>query len=732
MAINPLYVPLFNIEEVILDKDTGLPLSGGVVKFFRDSQRATNKTVYQISGTSPLYTFVPIGNEFTLGISGTFVDLNGNPFVPYAYPYAADGSVDLYWVTVESEGGVAQFTREAVPYLGSGGVAPSERSNTENELSNPQFVEVSFSTDSGAVTLNLTGSNTVTPIAPGWDLVTSGTGTVVLERLEPTAINIDTNPPYSLKLEASSGLGATITLRQRLMNSPSLLRGGYVSGFLLARVISGGATPISMTYAPSSGTATTVISSTNVSTDGAYHPIVGNASIIQQVNTAASTGYVDINIIIPTDRQIAITSLQVVGASYSIDVPFDEQSSARQKDHLFHYYENNLLTKPPINLLTGWNFPLNPYQISFTGTPTVTTQTTYVADQTILHQLAGATLKVAKAAITEGEGLQVTAITGTPNNQFALIQYIDPATIRPYWQNALSSMVRARLFRAVGSATTVRFKMRLIYSLSGLPAQISSTEPIASWASTDPTFSANWTAIVPLNDPVYTLPNSFATDGDGFPSFAFDRFELPVSNNVNMTLGIVIYTLDNLDDTVGEEESIIFDKVSLVPGLFAADAMPETFDESLRKCQYYYEHSYNVPQIPSTGIVTDNGQKFSLQTLFQNPGPWSYLASFDLQYEQVKRVAPTLRFYSPTSATAGLVEIGLFYNGVFPGASAGSNPSNIAIDPGVPNWVEVGKTQDRVTMYCNNTSTNIGQTGTGGGTSCILLWHYEADARLGV
>ena len=47
MAIDPLYIPLFTIEEVILDKDTGLPLSGGVVKFFRDSQRATPKDVFE-------------------------------------------------------------------------------------------------------------------------------------------------------------------------------------------------------------------------------------------------------------------------------------------------------------------------------------------------------------------------------------------------------------------------------------------------------------------------------------------------------------------------------------------------------------------------------------------------------------------------------------------------------------------------------------------------------------
>ncbi len=117
MAINPLYIPLFTIEEVILDKDSGLPLSGGVVSFYRDSQRLSPKEIYKITGSSPDYSFISMGAVLTLGISGTFVDDNGDPFVPYAYPYDANGELDLYYVTVESEGGVPQFVREAVPTL---------------------------------------------------------------------------------------------------------------------------------------------------------------------------------------------------------------------------------------------------------------------------------------------------------------------------------------------------------------------------------------------------------------------------------------------------------------------------------------------------------------------------------------------------------------------------------------------------------------------------------------
>ena len=400
MTINPLYVPLFNIEEVILDKDSGLPLAGGVVSFYRDSQRLTPKVVYQISGVSPNYSFISVGSVLTLGLSGTFVDQNGDPFVPYAYPYDSEGELDLYYVTVVSSGGVPQFVRQAVPYIDTSGISPAERTSNENEISNPQFVEVFFP-DPGITILNVTGSNTVTPIAPGWDIISTGTGTLTLERLQPTSAGVVTNPAYALRIEASTGFGATVALRQRFEHTPSIFRNAFASGSLAAAVISGGGSFVSMNYIPSTGTPTEIIASTSIPTDGAYHVIAGNSAIPDQSNSPAATGYVDISITLPTGRNLAITSIQVVGAAFSIDIPYDENTAGRQVDHLFHYYRNSIIIQPKNTILSGWNFGLNPFQFTFTGAPSITTTNAqYVTDQTIFKAENANTLSVSQNTTT--------------------------------------------------------------------------------------------------------------------------------------------------------------------------------------------------------------------------------------------------------------------------------------------------------------------------------------------
>ncbi len=107
MAINPKYIPFYNLNEIFLDKDSGLPLSGGVVTFWQDNQRGTKKAFYQITGTDPNYTFTELTNPLVLSSTGTFVDSLGNPVVVYGYPYQRGSSPaveERYYVTVVSAG----------------------------------------------------------------------------------------------------------------------------------------------------------------------------------------------------------------------------------------------------------------------------------------------------------------------------------------------------------------------------------------------------------------------------------------------------------------------------------------------------------------------------------------------------------------------------------------------------------------------------------------------------
>ncbi|HWY33393.1 MAG TPA: hypothetical protein VNX68_02025, partial [Nitrosopumilaceae archaeon] len=85
-----------------------------------------------------------------------------------------------------------------------------------------------------------------------------------------------------------------------------------------------------------------------------------------------------------------------------------------------------------------------------------------------------------------------------------------------------------------------------------------------------------------------------------FPAMAYDQFQLPIATStvVPLYLGIVIYINSPLNNVLGNLDSVIFDRVSLVPNDFAIDASVETFDSSLRKCQAYYEKSYDVSVFP--------------------------------------------------------------------------------------------------------------------------------------
>jgi len=136
MALDSKYIPLFNIQKPFIDKDTGMPLAAGVVKFYKDCERATTKDVFILSGTEPSYTYTNIGSELTLSSVGTF-EYNGNDVVIYGYPYDSDGNIELYYMTVENSGSVSQFTREAIPNLTAGDA--SEIDDDTNYFINSQF-----------------------------------------------------------------------------------------------------------------------------------------------------------------------------------------------------------------------------------------------------------------------------------------------------------------------------------------------------------------------------------------------------------------------------------------------------------------------------------------------------------------------------------------------------------------------------------------------------------------
>jgi hypothetical protein len=342
MAIDSRYIPAFSIEDVLLDKDTGAPLSGGLVYFEQDNQRGVLKPVYQITGTSPNYIYTQLPNPMTLSSIGTFEDALSNPVVPYFFPYDANGDVEYYYVRVTSSDDVPQFAREAVPYVGSQDNA-EVLSVITNELSNPQFVEVKFDTSNGAYTYSFTGAtDQVVSIAPDWDLIVTAptTGTVTVTQLTPAgSLNIITNPGTLLTI-TSAGI-TKLQLRQRIYGSPNLWGSGYLSGTFVAKTYSGTSVTLNMYYSQSNGVVVDqLLVSALLPASGNYEQFPGSFFIPPSTsNQSFPTAYVDIYFDIPLSVQIDITSVMVAytGTTSIADINYDQESLARQIDHLYHY-----------------------------------------------------------------------------------------------------------------------------------------------------------------------------------------------------------------------------------------------------------------------------------------------------------------------------------------------------------------------------------------------------------
>lgn len=609
-----------------------------------------------------------------------------------------------------------------------------------NQATNGRFSIVSFT---NPYTITTAGTYN---IAPGWDLVLTGVGTTTLQQnvysgiqtVDPSVNDVT----FSLQI-ANTGW-STANLVQRFENNGNIWSEGAVAMSLTARAI-GTPENLSLIYSPSDppGSGTVIANITGLGT-GPFEVIEGVNNIPASTsNDLSDVAYVDMIIQLPTTGTVEITNFQVMGQSEPFSdplvapiPPYQQESEERNLDHLFNVYANELIIKPKESLLTGWNFPLNPWQFRDPALADVTSQCSYITDQTILYQEAASQFQAGKGAANQRYNLEIKAVAAATDTRFALIQYIDPTTINPYWGYVVSSLVRARIFTS--HSTEVKIKARLIYR-STLPSALSSTEPIGSWAGTDPVFSAGWTAIAPLNDPEYLLLNEYSTDetltGFSYPAFSFDQFNLPNNNaGVNtLTLGIVIYTTGDLDSSMGTEDSINFDKISLIPSHFAADALPETYDESLRKCQFYYEKSYAPEDLPESTTLA--GTRYSSGTVESAGGNADFIyKTFEVVFNTIKRATPVyptlsttanpIQLYSPQNGTPDTIRVQIL--------SAGTPVGTANSDENVGTNYTLNYSSPKSVVY---TPKTLGPVASGqifaGSQEGVILYQYTVDCTLG-
>lgn len=524
------------------------------------------------------------------------------------------------------------------PGTGGGDIPVTDSFSTTNQITNPQFSLVSFESP---FTLSATNPDPI-EVAPGWFLELGGTGTVTLNQVPLNNTNENpSNAPYALQITLVGWNVDEVFLRQRFQQNGMLWANKVVSSAITARVqgpfqtisanlVDSQGTPLAQVLAP-----TTVINS--------FEEYTGHDNLPESTNTdVPPSAYIDYKLSLPINSDIYVSSIQLIvqDDDNESEPSFEQDSIDRQIDHTFHYYRESILRQAKESLLTGWDFGLNPWQFR-DKTQSNLANNAYTADQTIVVQQlfvvggVGNRVSVGQSSDATNHGFQVQAVGAT--NQFALIQYIDARTVRASWGNIVSSLVRLTAQKQGGAP--LRMKMRLIHRVT-LPPTISQTQPISGWpALGSPDFTATgWTAIAPKNDPVYDITN-------GFNELYFEGFELPVESGNLMTLGIVLYTLDNMVET-GTPDYIIFDQISLAQSDFAIETTKLSFDETLRRCQYYYAKSFEIDTVPATGITA--GQYIFPQTVIAGGNGVSQSISLPVGM----RIAPTLVLLNPVNANS--------------------------------------------------------------------------------
>lgn len=661
-----------------------------------------------------------------------------NRNVPWNNPiqFLANGTlpVDIYWdpdeiYRLEFRRGNTQsspliYLVENYRPCCEGGINPDEDTGltSQNEITNPQFSLLSFSPSYTAT--SVTGS---IEVAPGWFLDLTGTGNVTLNRVAiNSAVEIDSNSPYALQINTSGGFTA-VQLRQRFNQNGILWANKTISSTVTARV-DGAAVDIRATLVDSlNNELVEVLASTTI--NSSYTQYKGHGTLDASTNTdIPPDAYIDYVLHLPTTVNIFVTSFQLIvqDATDLTEYTYIQDTLERQVDHTFHYYRDSLLLMPKDSVLAGWQFALNPFQFETTTVTDTTAKCQYICDQTIIYTTGAAgavSTGLSSTASGVRQNLTIQANT-TASNQFALIQYIDPATIRQYWSYRMSALVRCKRFNDEG--TPLGIKMRLIYRTT-LPSTIGNVEPILSWAGpgTDPVFAAGWTAIIPQNDPTYEIRNDYdiLTGARAFFAYPFENMQMPLDTTDDMTLAIVVYTTANMDNDPIVNESIAFDTISLVPNEFAIEANPKTYDEVLRECEFYYETSYDRHILPGTALA--NGGRMAMQLTTTGIGSVSMLpATFGVEYRTMKREgSPTVLLYAPVTGTSGSVSS--------TGVNSASDSFSVVDYSVSTNYTQTGLGAKNV-VYVKKT-LNTGGTLAASPVSAngYITYHYTIDARLG-
>lgn len=730
------FVAMFPLQEVIFSKDDGEALAAGIVTFYSDVARSVLKPIYeQVQLPDNTYSFVALNNPITLNSIGGFEDNDGNQIIPFLFPYTGTpsdpGTPELYYITVYSSTGVLQFTREAwPPGVGDSTNIPQVFENTDNVLANPQFVEVLFTVD--PVTLvhryTVTGTDTVTEIAPDWVVITSGSGTFDIKQVALAAQTIASDAPYAIDI-VSSGLSA-ISLRQRLSASPRLLWGGlypYVAGYFdAASVLPFTQIPFSMQYITSSGVTYTIIDNQLTTANNEFTSFAANQTINGAVNSnTPPTGYVDIIFTWTVNTHIQFTSAQLVGVQNASSViNFIQQSTARQIDHLFHYYKPELEYKPLPSYLTGWDFSLNPAQplgATVAASTVGNGKSRYIWDQTIAFTTVDNVISYSRSTLTGG----LSVSNAGAASSMAIIQYIplnqafdiinQPMSVQlKMFCGTPSINCTVSLYWTSASSVPV-INAGNAYSL--VSAVSSNGVPTVGGGGNYGTWTAFENPVLGVNAP-FTLNSATPVNVYNFSGFDASATAPTAIAGTGTGYVAIVIGIGNIATANG----VTIDYCSLVGGLIATRPAPQTQVQVLQDCQYYYETNYALGVALGSGPVTG---AYAQQIVGAAGGSTTalYASSYGYTYSVQKRATPNLVFYSSFSGAINKVY------GVTTSAGVTLNAADIAIS----NWNIVANGQ---TSFVNGQNSGSAFLSTANAltnsSQAYIVYNFTADARLGV
>lgn len=690
MTLDSRFFVTSDIANYQVNKTDGTPLSNGYIKFYRDSQRVEQKDVYQLSGSLPNYNYTSLGSRVDLSSTGTTQNNQQDNVLIYYYPYITNPltqkeELDLYYIEVYDNNDILQYTREAWPNLSDEFSLDTSKQDI-NQISNNTFINTFLNPNIDTV-IQFDGTiDQEIKIAPDWSLVATGTGTITASRIEISGSDqIESSPPYALKLTLSPNV-TNVKLMQKFSQNSGLWASTsqdniYLSGMFLARSESSPSVNLGMYYVDDSLTPTPVlICDGDVST--VFTKIRNGLTSPTPLSSNTNKGFQgssSVYISIPDNSSISITSLNLFSLYEPNELPnFSLDSSKKVESSQCDFYLPALSIKTEPNILSGWDFSVNPYNDFTSG---LKNSGTYVTDQTIVLTSAGqysATHDVLR-------GLLVFTL---PTQPFSIAQYLDGANVKKLLGQRLS--VNLQMFTTTSQRTVRVYLLRSgsTGSFPVLPSFIGSVNGLGEFIKTDP----NWTFF----------------DRDLGVATALTEVSLPNNLKQYGFNGWYLKDVSLIDDTdkfcivvTCTSGPIGFKSINLSIGDIPCLPSYESLEQSYQKCARYYQKSFQYLQSPAQSVALNNGETASVQI---KAASQTLSCPVFINYPVEMRSNPIVTTYSPVTASNQI------YNQITNTNYTSTTVSNI----------------DKKGFVINGTSpsgSNIGD---------ICSVHWSSDARIGV